>query len=276
MKQKWRWTSARKSYLAWMVILGLGWMSRGLVARFGKSGSEVEWVVDTAYTRRVDSLNAAEQWAMLQPFNPNFFTDFRAYLLRLPDTALVRLRAFRANGTYVQNTSEFQRVTGVSDDWMEQHARWFRFPEFATRTDVNAKRAADATFIGELNQLNVSELQIIRGIGPALSDRIVTYRSRLGGFVAYEQLDEIFGLSDEVKASIKRQTRLDHSKVRKIAINEVGMRELLQHPYFNYACAKELVVKRSMDGKLLNVENMSGICAFSSNKLKIIALYLEF
>ena len=50
----------------------------------------------------------------------------------------------------------------------------------------------------------------------------------------------------------------------------------MQFPYFKYVLAKEIVTFRSMNGEIKNIEDLSKINGFPVDKVKIIALYLEF
>lgn len=279
MKYKLRWTTSRKTFLLWAIVLTLAWAVRSVEIYVRKQQTQIALSWDLAYTRKLDSLNQLEMEKLLKPFNPNYFTAYRAYVLDLSDSAFSRLQRFRARDKYVNTAEEFQRVTQVDSQWLAANRRWFVFPQWVQNSNsgwANSKTPLTVRMLGDLNQVTVEDLQEIRGIGPALSKRIVDYRTRLGGFVDFVQLEEVYGLKPEVIANLKKQTRLTDPKVAKIAINQVGLRELIKHPYFDYSCAKELLVKRTMEGKLLNVENLDGICAFSANKLKIIGLYLEF
>ena len=49
----------------------------------------------------------------------------------------------------------------------------------------------------ELNSADTTELKQLRGIGSKLSQRIVKYRKKIGGFTHKEQLKDIYGLSEE-------------------------------------------------------------------------------
>jgi competence ComEA-like helix-hairpin-helix protein len=54
----------------------------------------------------------------------------------------------------------------------------------------------------ELNQATAAELTQISGIGEVLSERIVAYRSQIGGFSNLEQLKEVQGIGDGIYSKI--------------------------------------------------------------------------
>ncbi len=54
----------------------------------------------------------------------------------------------------------------------------------------------------EINRADTTEWKRLRGIGTVLSARIVKYRTKIGGFKSVEQLQKIYGLSEETYQSI--------------------------------------------------------------------------
>ncbi|MCK4536329.1 MAG: helix-hairpin-helix domain-containing protein [Desulfuromonadales bacterium] len=54
--------------------------------------------------------------------------------------------------------------------------------------------AADVAGVVNLNQANVSELQELPGVGPALAERILAYREAQGPFRSVDQLTEVKGI----------------------------------------------------------------------------------
>jgi len=41
-----------------------------------------------------------------------------------------KLHQFRKQNKYVNSKAEFQKLTGVSNDWMKQYAPYFKFPDW--------------------------------------------------------------------------------------------------------------------------------------------------
>jgi DNA uptake protein ComE-like DNA-binding protein len=64
-------------------------------------------------------------------------------------------------------------------------------------------------------------------------------------------------------------------KIKKININNSSIKDLSQFPYFKYPISKNIVTYRSMNGDL-KIEDLANIKGFPVDKIKIIALYLEF
>ncbi len=66
----------------------------------------------------------------------------------------------------------------------------------------------------ELNSADTTELKKLRGIGSKLSQRIVKYRTKLGGFSSKEQLKAVYGLSEETYEAILPHVWVDSTAIQ--------------------------------------------------------------
>ena len=57
----------------------------------------------------------------------------------------------------------------------------------------------------QLNQATAEELQALPGVGPALSERIVVYRTEHGPFKSLDQLTEVKGVGQAKLAKFREQ-----------------------------------------------------------------------
>jgi competence protein ComEA len=60
-----------------------------------------------------------------------------------------------------------------------------------------------------LNQATAEQLQALPGVGPALSERIVQYRTEHGPFRTVEQLADVKGVGQAKLAKFKNQLTVD-------------------------------------------------------------------
>jgi DNA uptake protein ComE-like DNA-binding protein len=221
----------------------------------------------------------------IYPFNPNFMTDFKAYKLGLKTEEIDRLLAFRKINKYVNSVQEFQNITKVSDSLLAVISPYFKFPDWVKnkkqyqyqtfeKTDYPKK---EKTVILDINQASKEDLIKIYGVGEAISDRILKQKEALGAFVSMDQMQDIWGLSPEVLTQLNSHFKtLTSTLVKKIDINNTSVKELTNFPYFRYALAREIVTYRSMNNGIKNIEDLTKIKGFPVDKIKIIALYLEF
>ena len=219
----------------------------------------------------------------IYPFNPNFITDFKGYKLGMSVAEIDRLLAYRKQNKFVNSAAEFQAVTKVSDSLLNAISPYFKFPDWVNNKKEYTTSTAKPTFnkpekivVVDINQATKADLMKVYGIGDKISDRILEYKNKLGAFVSMEQLDDVWGLSPEVIAKLNQNFEVKSTAgIQKININNASIKELSQFPFFKYTLAKEIVVFRSMNGDI-KTEDLSKIKGFPVDKIKIIALYLEF
>ncbi|NUY81857.1 helix-hairpin-helix domain-containing protein [Flavobacterium sp. MAH-1] len=240
-----------------------------------------EWL---ALQNEIDSLakEKEDRKTKIYPFNPNFITDYKGYRLGMSVAEIDRLLAFRNKNLYVNSVEDFQKVTGVSDSLLVRIAPYFKFPDWVNRKHSNVKYDFRQTPKKEISKTDINkaskqELMAVFGIGNALSDRIILQRETLGGFVDMSQMRQVWGLSDEVIEKLNERFKVaEIPTLRKINVNEASLRELSAFPYFRYALAKSIVTYRSMNGRIVNSDDLLKIDNFPVDNVKIISLYLEF
>jgi len=219
----------------------------------------------------------------IYPFNPNFITDFKGYKLGMSVEEIDRLLAYRAQNKFVNSAAEFQAVTKVSDSLLNAILPYFKFPDWVKNKKSNFQSFTKKDFskpeksiVLDINQATKEDLMKVYGIGDKISDRILEQKEKYGAFVSMEQMDDIWGLSPEVIEKLKSSFVVKAtSNCKKININNASVKELTQFPLFKYQLAKEIVIYRTMNGDI-TIEDLSKIKAFPLEKIKIIALYLEF
>ncbi len=251
-----------------------------------KSTQKQQWL---SLQTKIDSLkleNASLQ-PKIYPFNPNFITDFKGYKLGMSVAEIDRLLAFRKTNKYVNSAKDFQAVTKISDSLLNAIAPYFKFPDWVNNKTVNNENKyksfenekfneKEKISIFDINQASKEDLMKIYGVGEALSTRILNEKLKFGNFVSMDQIKDIWGLSPEVVENLNKYFVVSgQQKINKIKINEASIKELMQLPYFKYTLAKNILTYRSMNGNL-NITNLTNVEGFPVDKLKIIALYLEF
>ena len=217
------------------------------------------------------------------PFNPNFITDFKGYKLGMKVEEIDRLLAYRKQHKFINSIAEFQTVTKVSDSLLNAISPYFKFPDWVTTKKSSFKpfdtkdfSKNEKSIVLDINEASKEDLMKIYGIGDKISDRIIVEKQKYGAFVSIEQMNDIWGLSPEVIEKLKTSFVVKSStNAKKININTASVKDLSQFPFFKYQLAKDIVIFRTMNGDV-KVEDLSKIKGFPVEKIKIIALYLEF
>jgi competence ComEA-like helix-hairpin-helix protein len=233
--------------------------------------------VDTLAQAFIDSVKASppkKDGFELRPFNPNFITDYRGYVLGISPEELDRLYEFRKSGRYIRTAEEFQAVTQITDKLLTQLEPYFKFPSFRQSNKIQSG-AAEKVIPRDLNSATARELQQISGIGPVLSARIIRFRDRLGGFMVTEQLLDVYGLDREVaEKAMKKFQVLKTPEIRKINLNKAQVNELTSLVYLNRAIAMKIVAYREQLGRYDSIEQLTKIEDFPTDRIQRIKLYL--
>ena len=241
-----------------------------------------KWLANQTVIDSLKQKNATYK-TKIYPFNPNFITDFKGYKLGMSVAEIDRLLAFRKLDKYVNSAEEFQKVTKVSDSLLKTMAPYFKFPDWVNNKKSNFKAFTNKDFtkkevlkILDINEASKEDLMKVYGIGDGLSDRIVRQKEMFGGFVSMDQMEDIWGLSPEVIENLNKHFIVSAlPNVKKLNINNASVKDLAQFHNFGYALAKHIVTYRTMNGDV-KIEDLSKIKGFTLEKIKIIALYLEF
>ena len=243
---------------------------------------KVQWL---SYQKEIDSLKILKSnyKPTIYPFNPNFITDFKGYKLGMSVTEIDRLLAFRKQNKFVNSAEEFQAVTKVSDSLLKAISPYFKFPDWVKNKKNFSSSFGKKDFSKtekkislDINNASQEDLMKVYGIGEGLSKRILEQKEKFGAFVSMEQMSDVWGLSPEVIIKLNESFFVKNTtNQKKIKINSATIKELSQFPYFRYALAKEIVTYRSMNNDI-KIEDLAKIKGFPVEKIKIIALYLEF
>jgi DNA uptake protein ComE-like DNA-binding protein len=239
-----------------------------------------------AFQLKIDSTKEVETQykSKIYPYNPNFITDYKGYKYGMTTQQLDRLFAFRKQNKYVNSAKEFQQVTKVSDSLLKEMSVYFKFPdwvnqkrEYTSKYTPFAKKEKEIIVVKDINHATAEDLIKIRGIGEAIAARILKERDKYGAFATMDQMQFIWGLSPEVVEYLNQYFKVvDASEIRKININTATLKELSVFPFFNYTLSREILIYRSMNGKIKDVADLTKIKGLSIEKVNIIALYLEF
>ena len=190
--------------------------------------------------------------------------------------------------------SQLERVVALYSDSMEreaeqqrqrylaryrQHYRRQR-PDFGYDTSYRRFRHYERSFAPrspiELNNADTADLQRIYGIGPTFAQRIVRYRTQLGGYVRKEQLREVFGMTEERYQAVAPQVEVDSRAARKIDINHATLYELRSHPYLDYYQARAIMEWRQKGNLIGNLSDLGKVNLMDDSTLQRLEDYLLY
>ncbi len=125
-----------------------------------------------------------------------------------------------------------------------------------------------------INLADTSEWIALPGIGSKLSQRIIVFRDKLGGFYSIEQIGETYLLPDSTFQKIKPFLIFDNTPVKKININLASLDEMKMHPYLRYNVANAIVQYRSQHGDFITIGDLKKIVIVTDEIYNKVAPYL--
>jgi len=153
----------------------------------------------------------------------------------------------------------------------------------ATEQRVNPKQSQypvaekfTAGTVIEINSSDTAQLMKIPGIGAAFAKRITSYRKMLGGFYRLEQLQEVYGMYEELYEKIIPYLQTDMEGITPISVNSASLDKLRSHPYINFYQAKAIIEIRKKKGKLESIDQLKLLEEFTEEDLERIKHYLIF
>lgn len=126
----------------------------------------------------------------------------------------------------------------------------------------------------DINLADTTEYIALPGIGSKLSQRIIAFREKLGGFYSIEQVGETYFLPDSTFQKIKPFLVLNTNSIKKININMASVDEMKSHPYLRYNLANAIFHYRKQHGDFGSVESIKKIMLITEEVFNRIAPYL--
>ncbi len=226
----------------------------------------------------------------LHPFNPNTQSPEKWKELGLSPKQITTITHYQEKGGKFFKKEDLKKIYGISESLYLQLEPFIQLPEKEKRDNFESnwdKHKGDSlnkrqTFAQkqetpqqvELNSADTAELKAIKGIGSAFAKRILNYREKLGGFLSFKQLYEVWGVDTETVSKIIPQLTLNTAMVRKIPINHCNVSDLKKHPYLNYNIANNIVLYRDRHGDFTKLQDIRQAVLVNEELFRKIAPYL--
>ncbi len=257
--------SERRGLLVLIVLIAVFILANHVIFYF-----ERPTLVDTEKFERLLSeipseVKIPEKQLSLFLFDPNTIGPDALDSLDLPAKVKNNLLNYRNHKGIFRKKADFRKIYGVTDSIYEavshflllndplagQRSEKSRQPEDRPEKEIREIRKQEVAVSSvclEINKATENDLKMIKGIGNVYAKRIIKYRRLLGGFHDLKQLDEVYGLPDELSTRLEEELSLDTSLVRQININFAGFDEFSVHPYLSDKDASSIIKYRGRTG----------------------------
>lgn len=232
----------------------------------------------------VPEANAKEQSTALFHFDPN--TATRAMLLSLgisPRQASTLINYRNAGGRFI-SASDLFKVYGFDTSQVMRLMPYVVIEKqnisvAGSRSNMSVSDADSETVIYsgrciiDLNACSARQLEVLPGIGTALSERIIKYRNLLGGFVNTDQLKEVYGIDSSTMNNIRELVYANPDYVKLISFDTCSFSYLARHPYVGKEAARSIIKYREFFGPPASIDVLVKQKVIDSVKARRMALY---
>lgn len=215
-------------------------------------------------------------------FDPNTISAEGWKKLGLRDKTIATIINFRNKGGKFKQADDIKKIWGLFPDEAERLIPFINIAateersagkkysnDFSERKYENKKSYSPIN----INSSDTSEWIALPGIGSKLSQRIVSFRDKLGGFYSVSQVGETFGLPDSTFQKIKPLLQIS-GEVKKININTASLEELKAHPYIRYQLGNAIVQYRLQHGNFKNITDIKKIMIIDETTYNKLSPYL--
>lgn len=126
----------------------------------------------------------------------------------------------------------------------------------------------------EINSADSAAFEHLRGIGAFTAAKIIAYRNALGGFIAVQQLKEVYGIRDSVYEQLRPQFTINRQLVKLINVNTADYETLRRHPYIKGWIAKWIVSYRKNSGDFHSVDDLTRVSVINDSLFRRMRPYV--
>lgn len=218
--------------------------------------------------------------ATLFPFDPNTL-DLRGWKrLGLPDKTVRTINNYRLKGGKFFKREDLKKIWGLPPGFYERAETFIEIPttspsSFAKTGYVERSQRNEAHISIDINKADTSAFISLPGIGSILANRIIAFRTKLGGFYSVDQIGETYGLPDSTYRKIKTHLQVVENSWQMFNLNTATKEELRTHPYIRWNLANAIVEYRNQHGNFNTIEDLKKIALIDETTFKKITPYLS-
>ncbi len=216
-------------------------------------------------------------------FDPNTLDEAGWQRLGIRDKTIATIQNFVKKGGRFYKPADIGKIWGLHQDEVERLIPFVQIQNnnannYAEKKDYEPNSYQKPTYtpsVIDINTADTSVLIALPGIGSKLSQRILSFRDKLGGFYKVEQIGETFGLPDSTFQKIKPRFTISNTSIHQININAATIEEMKAHPYLRYSIANAIMQYRAQHGNYAAVDDIKKIMLITEEIFNKAAPYLK-
>lgn len=200
-------------------------------------------------------------------FNPNTLDEAGWKKLGVREKTIATIFKYTSKGGKFYKPEDLGKIWGLSEADKERLIPFVQIDKAKVAANYPANNYSKPVVekisytpqLIDINLADTSAFIALPGIGSKLSQRIISFRDKLGGFYKIEQVAETFGLPDSTFKKIKQWLQLNNTLVKQLNVNTATLDDLKAHPYIRYAIANVIVQYRNQHGNFSAVSDLKKI-----------------
>ena len=207
-------------------------------------------------------------------FNPNELSSEEWSKIGLSENKIKVILNYLSKGGKFYKKEDLRKIYVITGEEYEALEPFINIPKNANYNEKTIDESKEH-YIVEINSATAEDLQLVSGIGPSFSKRIIDLRDKLGGFYNKNQLMEVFGMDSVRFMQISPFMLANDSLIKKIPINSVSYQSLFYHPYFNHEIAFAIVNYRYKHGDFKRADDLLKLKEVNDTIFNKIKAYIE-
>ncbi len=196
----------------------------------------------------------------LKPFDPNAVSQSELIEMGIPKNIATALVNYRVSGGRYTSKESLKKVYGLTEEW------WIKINAFISIQEPKESLIKEKSTFKDLNEIGYYDLMEVLPSSQKLANRILNYRKLLGGFIFWNQLSEVYGITDSLLEVLKDNFNLsERFSPKKISINHASFKRMLRHPYISLPLTKTIDAYRKQHGPFESIEALKNIHLFTDS-----------
>lgn len=210
-------------------------------------------------------------------FDPNTLDETGWKRLGIRDKTIATIKNFTSKGGKFYKPEDISKIWGLHEDEVQRLIPYIQIQQ-NSYTPYEKKEYPKTTYTPatvDINESDTTAWIALPFIGSKLAQRIVTFRTKLGGFNSIDQVAETFGLPDSTFQKIKPRLTLKNPAVNTMNINTATLEELKAHPYLRYKIGNAIFQYRLQHGDYKSVNDLKKLMLVTDEIYNKAAPYLR-
>ncbi len=250
---------------------------------------------ENIFTDVATNTETANKSYKLFVFDPNTLDESGFRQLGLRDKTIRTIINYRSKGGRFRKPEDLRKIYGLQPNEADRLIPFVKIKSGFSQPDYAAKEYNNLSGnritynkpkpnIININTATVDEWKTLPAIGDVLSNRIVKYRDKIGGFRSIDQVKKTYGLSDSAFAAILPYLSSSSDKTEipavqeasdsKININTASLADFKNSSSIPVDVAEAIVIYRKQHGSYASIEDIKKIVFINDALYQKIAPYI--